>query len=175
MISVLAKTMPSIIPGYGGVAITAFQIFATAMSYTNEMNGDTRTQYSKFVTQNSDGVRMVPSRVGMTIIYAPALCVAGLVCAFSRGGTFAFLPDKSPAAVLLFLHFLKRVLEVQFMHRYSGSAPLSVSSLIGVCYSLNVLLISSVAELNPSNRLSIIGTGEGIDTRVYRLFTILNS
>ncbi|ONM27909.1 3-oxo-5-alpha-steroid 4-dehydrogenase 2 [Zea mays] len=73
----------------------------------------------------------VPSRIGMVLLYFPALAAA--VASFAVPGAV----DGARAHVLsaaIAVHFLKRVLEALFLHRYSGSMPLATSLLIAGHY-----------------------------------------
>merc|ERR1711912_129355 len=74
----------------------------------------------------------------------PSLAVGILSLAF--GDSFWLLPARSPAMVMLFVHFLKRVLEVLFLHVYSGTVSAGVSSMIGTYYALGTYLIGSVPQ-----------------------------
>jgi len=149
-----------------------FQIVSILTSYGNEANPATRVKYSKFAqdfvgrsspseekkSDDSDSdsdhgkpaapqkeeERKISSRNGMLLIYGPSLMVGILSLAF--GDAFWLLPSKSPAMVMLFVHFLKRVLEVLFLHVYSGTVSAGVSSMIGTYYALGTYLIGSVAE-----------------------------
>jgi hypothetical protein len=68
----------------------------------------------------------------MLIIYTPALLVS----------LISFLTSQSLngrehlSSFLLILHFGKRVLEVSFLHKYSGTMPLSIASLIATTYAI---------------------------------------
>lgn len=96
--------------------------------------------YSKFAAAAEGAKKMgpqVPSRVGMLIIYTPALMVAvrqGLELDQGLGSVPGLV------AALLFTHFLKRVCEVLFLHRYSGGMPLAAACMIGIFYALTTLL-----------------------------------
>jgi len=161
--------MIEMLPGIGGKLLTGFQIVSILTSYGNEANPATRVKYSKFAqdfvgrsspseekksddsdSDSSDGKpmekedRKISSRNGMLLIYGPSLAVGILSLAFCDA--FWLLPARSPAMVMLFVHFLKRVLEVLFLHVYSGTVSAGVSSMIGTYYALGTYLIGSVAE-----------------------------
>ena len=108
----------------------------TAVNYGSE-SGGTSAEYSKFAIEPAGAKtgQRVSGRVGMLVIYVPALCVVG---AFIMAGTASMV--KSMLAV----HFGKRTLETLFVHRYSGSMPLSTASTIGVYYSLVSAAIASL-------------------------------
>ncbi|CAA0806043.1 3-oxo-5-alpha-steroid 4-dehydrogenase family protein [Striga hermonthica] len=84
-------------------------------------------QYSKFTTNHNNSNKYVekqkemmkakvPSKVGMVVVYGPAL-VAGI-------STFALFPFQDFRFTALrsavTLHFFKRILEVLLVHKYSG-------------------------------------------------------
>jgi hypothetical protein len=89
--------------------------------------------YSKFAGAAGD----VPSRVGMVLIYA-----LGLVVSLGQL-TMACRESVSPRLVLvgtmLTAHYLKRELEVLYVHRYSGKISLATSCLISLSYGLGTL------------------------------------
>merc|ERR1712146_623890 len=122
----------------------------------NEANPATRVKYSKFAQDfagrsspseekksddsDSDSDHGKPtkkeepkisSRNGMLLIYGPSLAV---ILSLAFGHSSSMLPARSPAMVMLFVHFLKRVLEVLFLHVYSGTVSAGVSSMIGTYY-----------------------------------------
>ena len=69
----------------------------------------------KFAT---DSAWKIPSRVGMTLLYTPAMLVFPYAAAFGLWGHGA---DIGIVGALVTLHFAKRVLECLFLHRYSGT------------------------------------------------------
>lgn len=87
---------------------------------------------------------MIGSRDGMLIIYTPALIVGAMLAlsSIAKGATVSL------ATCMLIAHFAKRVLEVLFLHVYSGQIGRGQSTFIGVYYALTTLLIGSVANLH---------------------------
>ncbi|KAK6233735.1 hypothetical protein QUC31_006141 [Theobroma cacao] len=97
--------------------------------------GGIHLQYSKF----SNTTRMnVPSRVGMFLIYAPAF-LAGLASFWLfPHGDLRFLFLKSAMTI----HFFKRILEVLFVHKYSGVMGLeSTIVILGTYFTLSSIMI----------------------------------
>jgi len=113
----------------GSLALTALQLL-TLLSGFNEAKKP--TPYSKF----GMGEAGLPSRYGMLILYAPALCIALHAVAMNNNSQRSFL-----VAALLAAHFAKRVTEVLLLHKYSGSmAP--GCAFIGLVYALYTFLIT---------------------------------
>jgi very-long-chain enoyl-CoA reductase len=147
-------------------------LFVTAMSVVSvvalaiigflEINGH-HLQYSKFWNVNSNEgnstlsrirrplqVR-ISSRIGMLILYTPAI-LAGLV-------SFAIFPNDSFRFLLvkaaLTLHFLKRDFDVLFIHKYSGGMILDSVLLITSSYTMATITMLYAQNLtqgisNPS-------------------------
>lgn len=153
----IAQTLPPIIPGVAGAAITGMQMIASFTSYQAETNPETRAQYSKFVKGSEDKKDgMISSKNGMTIIYLPAYITTLIFLIASFMGVIPYEP--SLAAVLVNLHFKKRLYEVQYVHKYSGMISKDTSSFIGLYYALVSLLICCVATPSPESYSSLIGT-----------------
>jgi len=93
-------------------------------------------RYSKFGTSKG-----VPSRLGMTILYALPIAVATV---FAWG----YLPHASAVQWVVFglvvLHFVKRTLEVLFVHNYSGYIQPFTFVVIVFTYSLIAGTISAL-------------------------------
>eukprot|EP00526_Cylindrotheca_closterium_P019128 CAMPEP_0113646292 /NCGR_PEP_ID=MMETSP0017_2-20120614/24445_1 /TAXON_ID=2856 /ORGANISM="Cylindrotheca closterium" /LENGTH=225 /DNA_ID=CAMNT_0000558163 /DNA_START=53 /DNA_END=727 /DNA_ORIENTATION=+ /assembly_acc=CAM_ASM_000147 len=105
---------------------------------------DTPMPYSKFAQGKTAGEKKrVSSRSGMLIIYVPANIVALLFMLSSSAYT--------QAALMCLIHFLKRNLEVLFLHKYSGTVELEVSQLIGSFYAFITFMICLVSrsEVDP--------------------------
>jgi hypothetical protein len=161
----LEARLPPMMTGYFGIALTVMQIFATLTSHGAETNPETRTPYSKFAKESlkKKEKTMVPSRTGMLIIYTPACVVALVLCILSPH--FSALPDRSMAGILVATHFAKRVMEVLFLHSYSGQVSIGMSSMIGTAYSLYALLICFVSDPEPSKNAQLLGIGTYIHTQ----------
>mmetsp|Transcript_16091 Transcript_16091/g.17747 ORF Transcript_16091/g.17747 Transcript_16091/m.17747 type:complete len:297 (-) Transcript_16091:77-967(-) len=194
LMDIVSQTLPPLIPGIGGALITTFQTLGTIMSFQNEVNPSTRTQYSKFAataaSSSTDTIikgtkeeetkkkkkQLVSSETGMTIIYAPAFFVSTFIL-LGDSSLVAFLPNPTLACVLCTIHFAKRVCEVKFLHKYSGTVELAVSSFIGTYYALISILICSVATPTPSATSVWIGTSLfsiGVVGNLYHHYLLAN-
>lgn len=128
-------------PGLGWIALTFLQPLLTYTRYHGELTQPVK--YSKFstaLTEASSGKRsnlLLTGRQGMLVAYAPAFLVSSYYYRASSSQNFA--------ALLLAIHFAKRLLEVMFVHKYSGTMEISVATSIGVFYALDTLWISSTS------------------------------
>jgi hypothetical protein len=121
---------------------------------------DNPMPYSKFAAKSipSRETSMIPSKLGMLIIYVPAMIVA-MICQLVLP---AFWPDNmvtTTSGWLVFAHFLKRDLEVLFLHKYSGQTELGVARLIGFAYAMTSFMICMVAAKEPSSLNNHLGIG----------------
>ncbi|KAI9301651.1 hypothetical protein BJ944DRAFT_207302 [Cunninghamella echinulata] len=112
---------------------------------------------------------MVPSRLGMLVIYVPSLTVC-LISVF-------FWSSSQPIHVQLVsffssLHFIKRVYEVLFVHRYSGQSVLQHNIIISFSYagfSICQLYFTSLVPSYAVNQyemklgMSLFILGEGLN------------
>ncbi len=154
--STITQNLPTFIPGMSGAVITGMQVMAALTSYKVETNPETRAQYSKFVKDVKDNKeKMIGSKSGMTIIYLPAYIATLVFLVSSFTGVISAEP--SLAAVLVNLHFKKRLYEVQCVHKYSGKVGQGTSSFIGLFYALVSLLICNVATPFPDSNSAILG------------------
>uniref|UniRef100_A0A0D6QRC3 3-oxo-5-alpha-steroid 4-dehydrogenase C-terminal domain-containing protein n=1 Tax=Araucaria cunninghamii TaxID=56994 RepID=A0A0D6QRC3_ARACU len=126
-------------------------------------------KYSKFNVGSSSSAQL-PSRMGMFIFYAPAFLVAAffLFCKLEWERA-SFLLEKmgllqlcirlqllekaGPRFLVLSLavalHFLKRLIEVLFVHRYSGGIAIDttiITTSLYALYSANVLYAMQISE-----------------------------
>lgn len=144
----------------GNVAVTALQILGLGGA-AGELQGQ-NAGYSKFADPKAS--LKVPSRLGMVILYSPALLVS-----------LGYLRSSSPGAngrekvtsLLLSIHFGKRVLESMFLHRYSGTMNADFLLPIGTSYALTAALIahqqrSVIAYTNASVDAIMLPLGLGL-------------
>ena len=140
--------------GYSGAFVTLLQLFVAATAFNGESSKETRAKYSKFADQNSSETS-VSSRVGMLIIYTPALVTSMIFCLLGNG-----IENINLARMCCFAHFVKRDIEVLLLHKYSGTMPLGMAITIGIYYALVSWLICAVATDSPSDSSSFYGTCE---------------
>jgi len=124
-----------------GTSLTVLQSLLVASRFQLEVRNP--APYSKFALDIRPEQDPVPSQQGMFIAYFPATLIALFKWAESN--------QQNVAALLLFLHFAKRVMEVLFLHSYSGYMARSMSALMAVFYSFDTLLIASLAL--PANKV----------------------
>ena len=125
-------------------ALTAACAASLAVLAISEFRGG-NLAYSKFVGAGARARLLLPSRAGMLVIYAPALAaaLASFAVPGAVEGTRAGFLCAAVAA-----HFLKRVLEVLFVHRYSGSMPLGSALFISSYYLFNAVAMIYVQRLS---------------------------
>jgi protein-S-isoprenylcysteine O-methyltransferase Ste14 len=110
------------------------------------------TPYGKFAAalQADKKEKMIPSKVGMLIIYVPALVVASLYVGFAGSDSWLQEYSANAAAWMTMLHFLKRTLETLFLHKYSGSTSDSAAKMIGFAYALQTAMVCGTSTSSPS-------------------------
>ena len=128
-------------PGPGGLVIAALQCFAVAGSFAQESQNP--TEYSKFASGKQLD-NPIPSKSGMFRIYVPSAIAAAGITAWQQLGSNDSA-NFSWVTPLLFVHFLKRCLEVAFVHNYSGYMPAGNANGIGTYYTLITLLVAFTA------------------------------
>eukprot|EP00891_Asterochloris_glomerata_P001362 jgi/Astpho2/1362/Aster-x1004 len=147
------------------ISTVAFQAFMLT-AVINEAKGQ-NTGYGKFAKPE---VPQWPSRVGMSIVYLfPSLTsVLGLLFLISTAAPaepavsgslqqlwqLATTHRGTLIAAMLSLHFIKRELEVQFVHVYTGGTEKATAIAISMYYSLHCLAIMYFSSAIPSSQLS---------------------
>lgn len=138
-------------------------------------------KYSKF-NQGSPSAQ-VSSRTGMLMLYSPACLIASffLFCKLDwphasillhKSGLLQLsiisqLPTKASIRLLVLtvavaLHFSKRVIEVLFIHRYSGGMAIDSVVLISFIYSFLaacLLYVMQISESLPSPSMNLMPLG----------------
>ncbi|KAL2632037.1 hypothetical protein R1flu_016723 [Riccia fluitans] len=114
------------------------------------------TTYSKFAEASRMKGKTIGSRKGMLLFYSPSGIASALIIVWklSVGQSTGQYPSLRfwLTAGTFFVHFSKRVLEVLFVHRFSGVMELESSITISVYYlwtTCNVLLAQQLAEKMP--------------------------
>ncbi|KAJ4978352.1 hypothetical protein NE237_009132 [Protea cynaroides] len=122
--------------------MSVISVVSLAYCCYSEVRGE-HLQYSKFWNVNLQKKKKktiekevtVPSRTGMLILYTPAF-LAGLA-------SFAIFPHEGLRFMLvdsaLTIHFFKRVLEVLFIHKYSGRMVLDSNIPITFSYFISTV------------------------------------
>ena len=141
-----------------GIGIAAIQIFLTLTSYGNEVSPQSATPYGKFAknTQLYKGP-VISGRYNMLLIYTPALLLnTTYLYGLTSGSTFFLL------TITLTLHFLKRVLETLFLHKYSTKVNPNVGAFIGVYYAVISWIILYFHKLAEIETVNVMGVSTGI-------------
>ncbi|XP_073123834.1 uncharacterized protein [Henckelia pumila] len=109
-----------------------FSLLATVCLGISEATGTKHLQYSKFwnVGYQKNKQILLSSRFGMLLLYTPALVAAISSFRIFPNLDIRFLMLKSVVTI----HFLKRVLEVLFLHRFSGFITLDTTIIISLIY-----------------------------------------
>ena len=128
------------------ISAVLIQITLAFFSFQLESGGSLNTAYSKFrFGSASTGASataakaMFPSRKGMFALYTAPYILASFL--FFLGTPSS--NDLSAGLVLSFcfgLHFFKRMMEVLYIHSYSGPMELNAVFIIATTYSLDVLM-----------------------------------
>ncbi|XP_060184464.1 steroid 5-alpha-reductase DET2-like [Lycium barbarum] len=107
-------------------------LIISAILGISEATGKQNLEYSKFwnVNNQKQAKAKIPSKVGMIFAYSPSLIAClSFFWIFPTGGIRFFLLNSA-----MTIHFFKRVLEVLFVHKYSGSMALKSAVTISTSY-----------------------------------------
>jgi very-long-chain enoyl-CoA reductase len=145
----LASFLPPLTPLNAGV--TAAQLVAVSAGLTER---SAPVAYSKFAA----GAGNISSRLGMVIIYSLGLAAsAALLVGELRESA---RPRAVLVGAMLMAHYLKRELEVLYIHVYSGKTSLAVASFISLSYGLTALGITHYTardlELGPGAMVGLV-------------------
>ncbi|CAI9265967.1 unnamed protein product [Lactuca saligna] len=165
-------------------AMSIFNLLALITSGYMEMIGKNK-QYAKFCDATDSNKpkekknHKLPSRIGMLVFYTPSFLV-GLV-------SFAVFPHQDPRFVMvisiLTIHFFKRILEVLFVHKFSGFMMLDAAITIGLSYALSIATmiyaqyLSQDSPAQPGFDLKYVGLGMfliGITGNFYHHYILSN-
>ncbi len=136
--------------------LNVIQFINLPMMYLTEIKA--AMPYSKFAAsfQVEKKQAMIHSRAGMLIIYAPALVAAAIYMLLARSGISSQY-RMNLAAWMVLVHFLKRTLEVLFLHKYSGSTILATARMIGFAYAFQATMICATSNPNPNDISIAVG------------------
>ncbi|VAH26616.1 unnamed protein product [Triticum turgidum subsp. durum] len=159
-------------------AMSVVSFASLASAGLSELRGQ-HMAYSKFwhvvsgqqQKKGGTGGAQLPGRDGMLVAYAPALVAAA--ASFVVPGAVEGLRAELLAAALA-VHFLKRVLEVLFIHRYSGNMPLNTALTISSSYLLSAITMIYAQHLavelpDPSTNLLYPVRKGGDDDKGYKI------
>ncbi|XP_024365007.1 uncharacterized protein [Physcomitrium patens] len=165
-VSLTMAALPGLFPHADSIVVKTMEFllaFSGPLQMYNEATGK-NMGYAKFASAlGKDNKAMVPSRVGMLSIYIVAAGLASVFLAYAVGflplssllesigasGAASFLDQAVAAsddrlllvAAALSVHFVKRSVEVLFLHRFSGSMSVGDAVTISTSYSLQVVLL----------------------------------
>ncbi|CAI0442343.1 unnamed protein product [Linum tenue] len=131
---VMFQPPPSLFVSAMSAAVVAYLAFFGL----SEIRG-THLKYSKFAGSSSSSSKSsssLPSRIGMLVLYFPAFLAAIASLLFLHGGGGAPPPSSRLLLVesALAVHFLKRLLETLFLHKYSGTMAVESAIPISLSY-----------------------------------------
>nr|XP_043631131.1 very-long-chain enoyl-CoA reductase-like isoform X2 [Erigeron canadensis] len=132
-----------------------------------EIGGKSK-QYAKFFDPNTNKIskveenrKLLRSRHGMLIFYTPSFIV-GLVA-------FAIFPYQNLRFLILLyvlnIHFFKRILEVVFIHKFSGFMMRNVAITIGLSYTVStatMIYAQYLSRESPEPCVDLKYVGEGM-------------
>jgi very-long-chain enoyl-CoA reductase len=131
---------PDLLSTPDGMLSLSFAVFSPVF-FLLEWSETLQFGYSKFVDKSAIDVESLkmPSRIGMFIIYFPAALAYPLLTLYLRGSlTHPSCNSFYHHACMMMItsHFVKRVLEVLFLHKYSGCIGGVSVALISTLYTV---------------------------------------
>ncbi|CAO3647617.1 unnamed protein product [Mucor fragilis] len=142
--------------GLPNLSIVFVAIAGSIVLIIRELSPSTRLNYSKFNTTSSERLSeiSISSYHGMLLIYSPSLIASTLFLVWSVNDCRMLMLSAT-----VFAHYLKRVLEVLFVHRYSGQCKLKDNALISTSYLSFTLFIYAMARhvSDINARLALLG------------------
>ena len=138
-----------------GIALATAQL---AGALTTNFEAGAMTPYGKFFNAESNTGPKIASRPGMMLIYGPAFAVCAVALKAAMAAAAAGAKASSSAlngrevliAGMLATHFLKRVLEVLFLHKYSGGMDRNSALGFGLYYALMAKMVLHQQALVPA-------------------------
>lgn len=121
-----------------------FVLIFSFIIYKVESNPQTRFKYSKFSDKNK--YYKIKSKIGMIIIYFPSLFLFLIYILNSN----IYFNKVNIYYILNVLHYLKRLIEVIFVHKYSGSIDFMTIFSISFMYFTNSILSSYLINMVPN-------------------------
>lgn len=136
--------LPFVVPSAPpGIALTVIQLAGVAQILADVKGGPGDTPYGRFFKPNEHVG--IPSRLGMTFIYAPALLVTiiRLYMSMFQNHTAKEIGNERTQVVImmLVLHFAKRLVETWYVHVYSGDMDRHASIFIGIYYAVMTWMV----------------------------------
>ncbi|MCD7455708.1 hypothetical protein HAX54_029226 [Datura stramonium] len=135
-------------------------LIISAILGISEASGKQNLEYSKFWNCEKQVKAKVGSKMGMIIAYTPSLiaCLLSLFWIFTNCGIRFFMLNSS-----ITIHFFKRLLEVLFVHKYSGgmamNSIITISSSYFIAFSsLMYIQYLTKRSTEPSIDLKYIGS-----------------
>ena len=127
--------------------------------------------YSKFANNVRCGPS-ISSRVGMTLLYLPALCLGLLLV---TDPTILARPRTYVTAIMITIHFGKRTFECNCVHRYSGQMPFVSAVTISTFYSLMAFICIHYASISGEQHDPIISPESNVETFEKNTTQIMNT
>jgi len=122
---------------WGNIAVTAMQLLNSTAGL-QEASGE-NAGYSKFA--HKDKNFKVPTRLAMLTLYSPA-CLVALYAMLYLSPTSGGNGREVLVCGLVAVHFAKRILEVLFVHKYSGTMDGDIMCVITLSYTISSMIIT---------------------------------